>query len=391
MSEENKEKPNNLKTIVYIHSHLIGQFTNMVKALHGRYNQIFVCCVSPELENMSNILCVGKYNDTAPEENGSNILGVLAQLRNQKIYPDIFVTQVGTGVGMYLHTLYPDVPRIGYTEWFYPMINTTNLRKNNIIRNELEKCSVGVAPTINQRNQLPPDLRRKTFVIHEGINTDLFVPNPIDDEIPSPATLDDGDDRFLITYVSRGLEPTRGFLEFVNGVKKVFETGADISVKIIGCDKVFYTDNPEEISFQMEAEKILDEYMEHVEFKGSVKQIEVRELMQKSDLHVYFTKNYALSWSFLESMAMGCLVLGSDTPPIQEFINNDENGVLVDFQSADKIKDSIIELINMDSEKKKEMKTKARETVIQRVAKDISVVKWEYLIQSLSTSTIYQH
>jgi len=390
-TQTSQEPAQNLRTIVYVHSHLIGQFTNMIKAFNGRYNQIFVCCIAPELEDMNNIVSIGNFDEKSPEKNGSNILEALAMLRNKQIVPDIFITQVGTGVGLYLHTLYPNIPRIGFVEWFFPGTNTSNLRKNDMIRKELDKCSIGIAPTINQKNRFPPDLRQKIMVVHEGIDTDIFIPNPAGNEIPSPADLDEDEKKFLITYISRGLEPLRGFLEFVKGVKKVFEAGVPIRVKIAGQDKVFYDDNPDDISFQMEAEKILGEHMEDVEFLGSIKRPEVRDLMQKSDLHVYFTNNYTLSWSFLEAMIMGCLVLGSNTPPVQEFIKDGENGKLVDFQEAEKVKNAIIEMINMDAENLKKIKSKARETTLARVDKNLSMIRWEHIVQSLASSTIHQY
>ena len=66
-------------------------------------------------------------------------------------------------------------------------------------------------------------------------------------------------------------------------------------------------------------------------FLGSLDHASLIRLFQVSAVHVYLTVPFVLSWSVMEAMACGCLVVGSRTAPVEEVIADRRNGVLVDF------------------------------------------------------------
>jgi glycosyltransferase involved in cell wall biosynthesis len=105
--------------------------------------------------------------------------------------------------------------------------------------------------------------------------------------------------------------------------------------------------------------------MKRVHFLGKVSYSTFLSILQISSAHVYLTYPFVLSWSMLEAMATGCLVIGSRTAPVEEVIRDGENGLLVDFFSPNDIAERVIATLE-EPEAFEKIRRQARITIIDK-------------------------
>ena len=87
--------------------------------------------------------------------------------------------------------------------------------------------------------------------------------------------------------------------------------------------------------------------------------------MQVSRVHAYLTYPFVLSWSMMEAMSAGALIVGSDTAPVREVIRHGENGLLVDFFDIAGWSSVLTEAL-AEPERFAPLRVAARQTVLQR-------------------------
>ena len=178
-------------------------------------------------------------------------------------------------------------------------------------------------------------------MIHEGIDTDTLRPDPeASFTLPNGVTLHAGQP--IVTYVARNLEPYRGFHSFMRCLPQLLQHSPDCQVLIVGGDDVSYGSKPKDAANwreKLQGKVSLDPARVH--FLGRIPYDSYRKVLQISATHVYLTYPFVLSWSMLEAMASGCLVIGSATPPVREVIRHQENGLLVDFFDASALANAI--------------------------------------------------
>lgn len=274
--------------------------------------------------------------------------------------PDLIVGHSGFGTTVFLRELY-DCPIVNYFEYYYhphgsdmdfrpdfPPREADFLRaraRNAMILLDLETCAAGYTPTRWQRNLLPDVWQSKVEIIHDGVDTELWrraaVPRRLGDE-----TI--GEDVRVVTYVARGLEAMRGFDIFVRVAKRIAAQMPNVLFVVVGSDRVCYGSDHRHIKTKTFREHVLQTErpdLSRFRFLGTVAPRTLAQIFCLSDLHIYLTVPFVLSWSLLNALACECTVLASDTAPVREVIQNKGNGLLAGFFDVDALAAQALEVL----------------------------------------------
>ena len=215
---------------------------------------------------------------------------------------------------------------------------------------DLDNCRRGYSPTNFQRDTFPREYRSKIEVIFDGIDTTFFrrragvARNFGGREI-------DAETR-IVTYVSRGFESLRGFDIFMCAAKLIAERYPNVAFVVVGSDRICYGNDENHIRHKTFREHVLarDDYdLSKFVFTGVVPPTELANLLSVSDLHIYLTVPFVLSWFLMNALACECVVIGSNTAPVREMIVDGENGLLVDFFDVERLADRAVEVLREPS------------------------------------------
>ena len=72
-----------------------------------------------------------------------------------------------------------------------------------------------------------------------------------------------------------------------------------------------------------------------VHFTGALPHADYLRVLQVSRAHVYLTYPFILSWSLIEAMSVGCVLITSGTAPVQEVITDGVQGLHFAFKDHD--------------------------------------------------------
>ena len=348
--------------ILFIHQNAPGQFRHLAPhlAANGANEVVFLGERTPTIKNGVRWV---QYNPPRPPgrdthhylkkmeaslRRGQEVVRTCLELRRDGFTPDVVVAHSGWGETMFLREALPRTRILNYCEMFYrsegqdtgflPELDIgfdgrCRLRTWNAdLLAGLEIMDRGVSPTWWQRQQHPAAFQPEIAVLHEGVDTTLVTPSPLARlRLPNGRVLSAEDE--VVTFVARNLEPVRGFASLMRSLPALLRLRPRVEVVICGEDGTSYGAPPPQGGTWRQAfaaEASIDEARVH--FVGRLTRPSYLALLQISALHLYLTVPFVLSWSCVEAMSAGCLVLGSDVAPVREVIKEGVTGALVDMR-----------------------------------------------------------
>jgi glycosyltransferase involved in cell wall biosynthesis len=229
-------------------------------------------------------------------------------------------------------------------------------------------------------------LQSRISVIHEGIDTDIAKPGQAT-SLKHSSGIELTRETPVVTFVNRRFEPLRGFHTFMRALPRFLAANPTAHAILVGLD------DTEVYGWRPKGHKSWKEAMlaevgdgldaSRVHFTGGVGYESLPRLFAISTAHVYFTYPFVLSWSMLDAMSCGALVVGSDTGPVREVIRNGENGFLVDFFDHAALADKLTEICS-NPNGYDHIRRAARETVLAEYdQKAICLPAWLRLVDEV--------
>lgn len=385
--------------VLFVHQNFPAQFRHLAPLLAARGDEVVALTFNPTPATPGTrvVRSQGTYTTGAGHPwardfdtkviRAEATLATALRLRDEGFTPDVIVAHPAWGESLFLKDVWPSA-RLGiYCEFFYTAVggdhdfdpefalnepaerSAARIRLKNLPqRLHFDLADAGLSPTCFQADTYPVEMRDRITVTHEGIDTDVVKPGaPLPVRLTSGATLTANDE--VITFVSRNLEPYRGFHILTRALPELLRRRPRAKVLIVGHDGTGYGAAAPagttwkqhflgEVAGQFDPARVL--------FVGMLDYRNFLNILRLSRLHIYLTYPFVLSWSLLEAMATGCAVLASDTAPLREFIMDGETGALVPFFDREALVDRACALLE-DDDLRRHLGARARERVVETV------------------------
>ncbi len=382
--------------ILFIHQNFPGQYAHLAPALQARGHRVRALSIARRTDDTG--IPVDRY---APMRGttlaahplahdfetkilrGEACATAIDRMAKEGFRPRIVCANPGWGESLFVKDVLPQAHLDHYLEFFYPLEggdtgfdpeftgNTTALRQRVRAKRAaqllaLDAMDSAVCPTAWQRSTFPEAYRHHIDVCFDGIDTTRACPAP-------DAALEAGGRRFragekIVTFVNRNLEPYRGYHVFMRALPRLLAAEPDAQVLVIGGSGTSYGAAPP--AGTTWRQRFFDEVKDRIDvarvhFLGNVPYGDFLRVLQVSAAHVYLTYPFVLSWSMVEALAAGCLVVGSRTGPVEEVLRDGDNGRLVDFFDSDALADTLIDALRA-GEKSAAIRVRARADAVDK-------------------------
>ena len=193
-----------------------------------------------------------------------------------------------------------------------------------------------------------------------------------------------------MTFVNRTIEPYRGAHIFIRSIPEILKINSDIKIIIVGDTRGVSYGRPAPNgswcnTFLKEIEGKYDKAREH--FTGRLSYEDYILVLQHAYIHVYLSYPFVLSWSMMEAMSIGCAIIGSKTAPVMEMIEDNKNGLLIDFFDKDALVEAITKL-HRDDELRRRLGMEARQKILKEYNLDRCIARHLSLIKLVASNDL---
>jgi glycosyltransferase involved in cell wall biosynthesis len=402
--------------ILFVHQNMPGQFKHLAPLLarDPKNRVVFVTArKDAELPNIGRV--VYEVPKEASKEThqylrrlenavryGQQVVRALQGLAAKGFVPDLVIAHPGWGEALYIKDVFPNTRLINFCEFYYhgrgldvgfdpedaaDLDSVCRARTRNAhLLSSLESCDAGVSPTQWQKSTHPVAFHDKIDVIFDGINPAIVKPIPGAYVTVGAKTFRRGDK--VVTYLARNLEPYRGFRTFMRSIPHIQRMQPDADILIVGGEDVSYGAAPRDHKTwraAMEAEVAFDPSRVH--FLGKLPYAQYLSVLQLSAAHIYLTYPFVLSWSCVEAMCAGALLIASNTQPVRELVRDGENGLLTDFFDAEALAARVSDALD-NQERYAPLREAARATVLDGYTIETCLPKWLSLIDRVMKAPV---
>jgi glycosyltransferase involved in cell wall biosynthesis len=141
----------------------------------------------------------------------------------------------------------------------------------------------------------------------------------------------------------------RGFDIFMKAAKLIAQMYPDVVFAVVGSDRVAYGGDESYLQGKKSFKEWVlskDQYdLGKFAFLDRLEPTDLGRLLAATDLHIYLTVPFVLSWSMMDAMSCGAVVLGSATAPVKEMIREGENGLLADLFNVEGIASKAVQVL----------------------------------------------
>jgi glycosyltransferase involved in cell wall biosynthesis len=382
--------------VLFLHQNFPGQFVHLARGLAVAGHTLRALAISPRLAiNGVNII---RYTPQRSSTRGIHPWAIdfeskairaeacarkMAELDAEGFVPDLVIGHPGWGETWMVKDVWPSARLLCLQEFYYGADLNFDLEfsvpqldgafrfraKNAALLPGLDTMDWGMSPTEWQRAQFPERYRSRITAAFEGIDTDIVCPREVASvELGTPPMVFERGME-LVTLINRALEPYRGYHTFMRALPRLMALRPNARIVIVGGDENGYGSQPKNGTWR---ERFLDEVrnnidLSRVHFLGKVQYGPLLDLIRISSCHVYLTYPFVLSWSMLEAMALGAIVVGSRTGPVEEVITDGENGLLVNFFDFDALARRVADVLEAPAQFQP-LRERARQTILERFA-----------------------